>query len=240
MNPVLKMTLVAVGSAAGFAGAFTGFSFALGAKGHEIAIVGGLFPQPPDGEVAEDDPAPEPPPEIPASMRRPARKAGIGVLDIFSIDSPYSSSELDELAEKLQRKLREVEQRLVAVAERESHADDREQFQGEQYAQLQKLRTGLEEWERELRQRADEIDRDEAARADRETQSWARLSKLFEKGDAEDQGARLLSYAPEEAARILLQLKPSRAQELLDNVPGESWKDYAEAYRLMEPETAGS
>jgi flagellar motility protein MotE (MotC chaperone) len=240
MNPLLKIALVAIGSAAGFVGAFTGFSLALGAEGHEIAIIGGLFPQPPEEELAEGEGAPEPPIEPPASMRRPARKAGIGVLDVFSIESPYSSAELDDLAETLERKLREVDLRLEHVGEREARADDREQFLSERYAELQELRTDLEEWEAELRSRAAEIDRDEAARAERETQSWSRLSKLFEKGDAAEQGTRLLSYPPDEAARILHQLKPTRAQELLDNVPSDSWKDYAEAYRLLEPKPAGS
>jgi len=239
MNPIIKMTLVALGSAVGFVGAFTGFSLALGAKGHEIAIIGGLFPEPPEQEIAEGDRTPEPPPEIPASMRRPARKAGIGVLDVFSIESPYSSAELNELAETLESKLREVELRLQTVAERESRADDREQFLNERYAELQELRNDLEQWETELRLRSAEVVRDEAARAERERQSWARLSKLFEKGDAGEQGERLLGYPPDEAALILQQLKPARAQELLENVPRESWKDYAEAYRLIEPETEG-
>ena len=238
MNPLIKIALVAIGSGAGFVGAFTGFSLALGAKGHEVAIIGGLFPQPPE-EVADGEETPEPPPEIPASMRRPARKAGIGVLDVFSIDSPYSSAELDELAQTLERKLREVELRLETVAEREARADDREQFLTERYAGLQELRTALEVWETELSQRAAEVARDETARAERESQSWSRLSKLFEKGDASEQGVRLLSYPADEAARILQQLKPTRAQELLDNVPSDSWKEYAEAYRLLEPD-AGS
>ena len=164
------------------------------------------------------------------------RPAGIGVLDIFQIESPYSTAELEELVRTLEAKLDEVDQRLLDVGEREQRAEDRSTFLDEQYATLSKLRTGLETWENELRQREAEVARDEEARAAREAESWTRLAKLFEKGDAADQSERLLSYTPEEAASILFRLKPTRAQELLDQLEGDSWKQYAEAYRLREPE----
>jgi flagellar motility protein MotE (MotC chaperone) len=232
MNNVLKLTLLAAGSSAGFVGAFTGFSLALGAPIHEIAIVGSLFPAPPGEETATAGPTPAP---VPAVERRPLRKAGIGVLDVFQIESPFTSSELSELAETLENKLHEVDQRLLEVAERERRAADRAQFLDEQHAALVGLRTGLETWEDELDQREAEVERDEAARAARTTESWVRLAKLFEKGDAAEQSTRLAAYTPDEVARILHQLKPTRAQELLDSFDPQRWKDYAEAYRTAAP-----
>jgi flagellar motility protein MotE (MotC chaperone) len=232
MNNILKIGLLSAGGSLGFVGAFSGFSLALGARPHEIAMIGSLFSTPPEEAVEQVEAPPKP---IEAVERRPARAAGIGVLDVFQIASPYSSGELSELAESLERKLGEVDGRLAALDERERRADDREQFLGEQYATLAKLRTGLETLGDELDQRESEIERDEAARDARATESWSRLAQLFQKGDAASQSARLRTYTPSEAAEILHQLKPARAQELLDALTGDAWKDYAEAYRLSEP-----
>jgi len=229
MNKLLKTALIGVGASAGFLCAFVAFSRALGAGWHEIALVGPLFPAPPEEAAPQE-------PRVIIKQERPMRPAGIGVLDIFQIESPYSTAELEELVRTLEAKLDEVDQRLLDVGEREQRAEDRSTFLDEQYATLSKLRTGLETWENELRQREAEVARDEEARAAREAESWTRLAKLFEKGDAADQSERLLSYTPEEAASILFRLKPTRAQELLDQLEGDSWKQYAEAYRLREPE----
>lgn len=231
MNKTLKLALIGAGAALGFAGAFVGFSRMLGAGWHEIAVVGALFPEPP---APEDEREHEP--AVIIRHEPAARPAGIGVLDIFQLESPFTASELEELAGMLETKLAEVDQRLQEVAEREQRADDRSAFLDEQYATLNTLRTGLETWENDLRQRELDVERDEAARAEREAESWTRLAKLFEKGDAAEQSQRLLSYTPEEAASILFRLKPTRAQELLDQLEGDAWKQYAEAYRVREPE----
>lgn len=229
MNKIVKLSLIGLGASAGFLGAFVGFSRALGAPWHEIAVVGSLFPEPPPEEDGDE-------PVVIIKKEQPLRPAGIGVLDVFQIDSPYTTSELDQLVQTLENKLAEVDQRLIDVSEREQRSEDRATFLDEQYATLNKLRTGLETWENELRQREVEVERDEAARAAREAESWARLAKLFEKGEPADQSQRLMSYTPEEAAEILFRLKPTRAQELLDQLQGDSWKQYAEAYRIREPE----
>ena len=231
MNKTVKLALIGVGASIGFLGAFVGFSRLLGAEWHQIAVVGSLFPAPTEEEADEDSE-----PVVVYKERPLERPAGIGVLDVFQIESPYSSKELDELVDTLETKLAELDQRLTDVAQREEQADDRSAFLDEQYATLNKLRAGLESWENELRQREVEVERDEAARAAREAESWSRLAKLFEKGDAADQSGRLSSYTPEEAAEILFRLKPSRAQELLDQLQGEMWKEYAEAYRVRDPQ----
>jgi flagellar motility protein MotE (MotC chaperone) len=232
MNKPLKLCAIGAGGLLGFGGAFVGFSRMLGADWHEIAVVGSLFPAPSADGHAEE--AREP--EVIVKQAPAQRPASIGVLDIFQVESPFSSTELEELAQTLEHKLDELDLRLEEVAEREQRAEDRSAFLDEQYATLSQLRTGLETWENELRQREVEVERDEAARAALEAESWARLAKLFEKGDAGEQSQRLLSYSPDEAASILLRLKPARAQELLDELEGEAWKAYAEAYRMREPE----
>ena len=233
MKKPAKIALIASGSLGAFVIAFTGFALMLGTPPHEIAVMGALFPSPnveeePQAAVAQV--REEQPP------RAKVRNAGLGVLDVFRIDSPYSTSELDRLVKDVKRKLAELDQRLRDSEQREGELDERASFLDDQYATLQELRSGLEAWEAELDQRQAEVKRDESARQAREDASWKRLSKLFEKGDAREQAARLKGYEPEDAALILSQLKATRAQELLDGLPEADWQLYAEAYRLLDDE----
>ena len=231
MKKPAKIALIAGGSLGAFVIAFTGFSLMLGTPPHEIAVMGSLFPTPTVEDEAETSVARVSEEEPP---RPRVRNAGLGVLDVFRIDSPYSTSELDRLVKDVKRKLGELDQRHRESERREGELDERASFLDDQYATLQELRSGFESWEGELNLRQAEVERDESAREAREDASWRRLSKLFEKGDSREQASRLKGYEPEDAALILSQLKPARAQELLDGLPEADWQDYAEAYRLLD------
>lgn len=233
MSKGLKIGLFAGGGAIAFTFAYVAFALVLGVQPHEIPLVGKAFPAPPEAtpesasaDVTDpsDEPAPTPAPA--------AQVAGVGLLDVFQIESPYSGRELELLVSDLKRKSKEFDQRLGELAERERRTAERSEFLDEQYAQLQRLRTGLEEWENELEQRQAEVKRDEKARVEREEESWAKLGKLFAEGDAAEQGKRLAAYTPEQAARILVTMKPARAKELLDSVGADKWKEFADAYRM--------
>ncbi len=232
MNKGLKIGLIAGGGALAFTFAYVAFALVLGVQPHQIPLVGKAFPAPPETPaestptVAEDEPKSAPQPA------QGAQVAGIGLLDVFQIESPYSGQELETLVSDLKRKSKEFDQRLSELSERERRTAERSEFLDEQYAQLQRLRTGLEEWENELEQRQAEVKRDEKARVEREEESWAKLGKLFAEGDAAEQGKRLAAYTPEQAARILVTMKPARAKELLDSVGADKWKEFADAYRM--------
>ncbi len=232
MNKGLKIGLIAGGCALGFTFAYVAFALVLGVQPYQIPLVGKAFPPPPESPA-------QPPSSVAnnASGTTPrqapsAQVAGVGLLDVFQIESPYSGRELELLVSDLKRKSKEFDQRLGELAERERRSIERSEFLDEQYAQLQRLRTGLEEWESELQQRQAEVKRDEKARVEREVESWAKLGKLFAEGDAAEQGKRLATYTPEQAARILVTMKPSRAKDLLDNVGADKWKEFADAYRM--------
>lgn len=231
MKKPVKIALIASGSLGAFVIAFTGFSLILGTPPHEIGVVGALFPEPVVEEEASTEVAQVPVEQTP---RPRIRNAGLGVLDVFRIDSPYSTSELDRLVKDMKRKLGELDERLRESGDREEELDERASFLDDQYKTLQELRSGLEDWEAELNLRQAEVQRDENARVAREDASWKRLSKLFEKGDAREQATRLKGYEPDDAALILSQLKPARAQELLEGLPEADWQVYAEAYRLLD------
>lgn len=230
MNKGVKIGLMAGGGLVGFTVAYAAFALLMGVQPHALPLIGKAFPTPP-GE--EQQTTTTPPVNDPAQTApRQTQTAGIGLLDVFQIESPYSPKELEQLVGDLKRKSKEYDQRLLELSERERRAAERSEFLDEQYAQLQRLRTGLEQWEGELTQRGTEIKRDEQARIEREEESWAKLGKLFAEGDASEQGKRMASYTPEQAARILQSMKPARAKELLDNVGADKWKEFADAYRM--------
>ena len=95
----------------------------------------------------------------------------------------------------------------------------------------QSLRNQLEAYELELRRREDELDRDQAAAAEREQASWRELAAFFEEGDARKLATRLVQLDPEEAARILRALDPQRASELVNALPAERYREFLDAYR---------
>ena len=121
---------------------------------------------------------------------------------------------------------------MVELDDREERLEERALFLDEQFGSLAELRTSLERWQLELEGRQAEVERDESARAESEAESWTRLAKLFEKGDAPSLARKLEAWSPQEAAQVLRHLKPDRARDLLEGLSGESWKDYWEAYRI--------
>jgi hypothetical protein len=230
MNKGVKIGLMAGGGLLGFTFAYVAFALVLGVQPHEIPLVGKAFPAPAQEQPASVAPAPAPA----AEPKLRIETASLGLLDVFQIEAPYSSKELEQLVGDLKRKSKEYDERLAELGDRERRAAERAEFLDDQYAQLQRLRTGLEEWESELEQRQVEVQRDERTRVEREAESWAKLGKLFSEGDAAEQGKRLAAYTPDQAARILQSMKPARAKELLDNVGADKWKEFADAYRLAD------
>ena len=235
MNKNAKIALISAGGAGGFAAAYVLFALMMGASPHAIPVVGALFPAPAE---KGDEPARKAPPvasETASEARTERRAASAGLMDVFQIQSPYSSTELETLAAELKRKNTDLDTRLAEVERREKETSARAEQLDEHYAELQRLQQALEEREKALANRESSVAETDRARFEREQQGWARLGKLFSDGDATELGTRLAEYAPGDAARILHTLKPARAKELLENVGASKWREYADAYRMLEP-----
>ncbi len=235
MNKNAKLGLYAAGGLGGFLVAYVTFALMMGAAPHQIPVVGAVFPQP--QEKAKETPAPRA--EVAstpstAPTRTETRTVSAGLMDVFQIESPYASGELQGLADELKRKSAELDTRLAEVAKREQAMQLRSEQLDEHSAELQQLRQSLEERERDLAGREATATESDRSRFEREQQGWVKLAKLFADGDATELGARLAEYAPGDAARILQALKPARAKELLENVGAAKWREYADAYRLLE------
>ncbi len=227
MVSYLKPALAVLGGATLFAGAFVFSALQRGASRGDLPLIGGLLSE----KAAE--PAPEHvEPVAPAKpVHEEPRTAGLGLLDAFHIEAPLSAAELEALARDLKLGIAQIERRGAELDDRERRLADREHQLDEHYASLQELRTSLERWEQDLVGREVNVGQAEVDKEAREAESWQKMAKLFEKGDASSLARKLSAYSPGEAAQILKHLKTERARELLEGVTGESWKQYWDAYR---------
>lgn len=247
MNQSLKHLLLGAGGIALFCGAFVGFAKWRGAELHELPWIGLLFPVPHD--VAGDAPAhpdlerpsrpgaaqPEAEPVRP--RQEPSKVARAGLLDAFSLESPYSASELQALVDALEASHREAEIRLEAIAAREAAVEVREAAVADREQELAELKSRLDAMTQGAGSAPLETRRSTAEQLEELT--WSAKSALFAEGDAETLATRLIAYPPIEAARILAGLPPERAQELLGALPEARWREYAEAYASMRALSSG-
>ncbi len=239
MNSPIKMAGFAVGATALFFFAFVTFSAFSGAPMHKVAMIGRFFEPPAD---------PEENPEL-AKLKAPVDpaddktkgeliEASASIAGSFVLPSPFSSNELQALQSELKAKKTDYEQRLQKIRERERTLQERESLVEERYSELEVLRTALQEFESELSLRSEEVTRDESARALREKASWTAVAGLFEKGDAEDLVTKLLTYSPDEAAKIFTSLSVERVRSLTEALPVDRYQDYVRAWRAMQTDQA--
>lgn len=227
MKKLFKPAALALGAAFLFTAAFLGFALMRADGPHELPLIGGMFPAPAAEPEAEAATAEVAEPEAGA----PAQRAGLGLLDVFRVESPMAKEELAALAASLKSRLAALDARAAELERGEAQLAERALLLDDQMSTIHALRTELERWQTELEQREAALQKGEGEAAARDAESWGKLSKLFEKGDATSLAAKLAGYTPDEAAQVLVGLKPDRARELLEKLGGESWKDYWDAYR---------
>src|SRR5688572_5655543 len=232
MKKPLKLLALAAGALGLFGAAFFGFGLLRGGSAHALPLIGGLFPAPAGEEEVEQAQAHA---TSPAPLAPPPVQAGLGLLDVFVLESPLAAEEVQELARALKEQRAALEQRSGELDEREERLDERALFMDEQSASLAQMRAELERWQGELEERQAVLERSEAVQGERDAASWQRMAKLFEKGEAPALARRLEAWTPAEAAQLLVHLKPDRVRELLEALGGDSWKDYWDAYRAAVP-----
>lgn len=226
MSRLFEIAVLALGGLSLFAVSFLGFALSAGVPLKDLAVVGSLLPdRPPPAPAALPAPAPVTPPTDAEVVA-----AHLGLLGIWSLESPFDAGELEALASRLQAKEHDLDRRLEEARERQSYLEDRGETLGEQHAELERIRQELEAYRRELDLREEELRGDEQAAARREAASWEGTARLFRDGDASDLAERLVQFDPADAARILRSLEEDRAAELLDALPQKDWKSYADAY----------
>ena len=235
MNSPIKLAGLAAGAIGLFFFAFVTFTAFSGVPMHEVALIGGFFEAPEEPEEVDPlavlDLHPDPADEAPAAE---IIEASVNVSGSFMLPSPFSSNELQNLQSELKLKKLDYENRLRKIRERERTLEERELLVEERYSELETLRTALQEFETELSLRSEEVARDETAREAREKSSWGTVAKLFEKGDAEELISKLLTYSPEEAAKIFSSLSVDRVRALTEALPVDRYQEYVGAFRSFQ------
>ncbi len=235
MNRLIEIAAMALGALSLFSICFLGFTTLSGVPLHKVAVIGQLFPQPEEPDSTEpaglEDESSVPPPRPSETVL----KSNLGMLGVWSLPSPFSQDELQELSDDLKSRTFELDQRERTIEERERRIDDELGGLAERFRTLDELRESLERFESELELRALEVQRDEGAAAGREAQRWAQVALIFDSVEGQEAAEILAEYTPEEAASILKQLDPGTASSLLTSlrsIPSVApeWRAYVDAY----------
>jgi flagellar motility protein MotE (MotC chaperone) len=241
VNKLIEIAALILGGVSLFTVCFTSFAAMSGKPLNEVAVIGKFFEgAPPAGHEAQAPVEVEPPaPEAPRSDHE-VIEANLGMLSVFTLPSPYSPSELQELTEELKGRLFRLDQEERDLEAREQQVEEKLRGVDERLAQLTALRTSLEEFEASLIERARETERAEAAVSQRRQQRWAEVARLLDELEDADASAFLSEYEPDEAAQVLRQLDPERAAVLLAGLrtqPGvEDWRAYVDAFSETAPD----
>ncbi len=238
MSKFIEILAMALGGLSLFAVCFLGFTLASGKSLSDVPGLGGMVVEPDaEGAVDGEPDAPTASRPQPAGPRTPHDivQSSIGVMGAWGLPSPFTQVELKQLTDELKARRLELEDRERALEEREADVADRLAAIDERFDLLDRMREDLEAYERELELREQEVLRDEKARNQRVSQTWADRAVVFRGLDKNSAGVKMLDYEPAEAAQILHAMDPTEAAEILQAIP-ERWKEYLDAYASFSPQ----
>ncbi|MEZ5977605.1 MAG: hypothetical protein R3F34_05235 [Planctomycetota bacterium] len=246
----IELALLGVGGTSLFTVCFLGFASITGVPMHSVPVIGSVFPAPPEPEedpvvVVHDPTNPEsvmPQRELTQEDRK-ALESSIASLNSWSLPPPYEIEEVARLIDELTAAKTEVERREAELDTKEADfAEDLLRLQ-QRGTQMEELRHSLEQREAavdrkeaELQQLATELDRPDLVRSENAEKELLRKSLFFQTGDVESLAKRLVTFQPAEAAAILHKLEDeSRAVDILNALPADSWQEYMEAFSKTSP-----
>lgn len=227
---ISKYAAYGLGAAALLIGSFVTISALTGTPANEMKAVGGLFPESvtPEETTARNADGETPEEEREADIRSPRQvfENSTTPLGAFALQDPFSAEELRDLERQLQVKIDELARRHHELEQREREVEADRQHYLDQFAQFEQLRTALLEQRDENDANAEEIDRASNALDEKQAEIDRGLAKFFEETKAKDAASMLTkTYAPDKAARILVQLDEDRQREIMSAIyqilPGE-------------------
>lgn len=237
LNKILEYVAYAVGGLALFLASLLVFALAAGVPAHEVAIVGGFFPEPEKPtmpEVVDRDPdaAPARPKLQPKTMEEVVQGV-ISRLPTQAQVSPFEQNELQDLVTDVKRLKLQYERDIEEIELREQEVDDRQLALDERQTLLEEFTRELDAREAEIALKQAELRRDEKAAAEALDEKWKTVARAFAEGEPEALKAKLLAYDPEEGARILFNLEEERRNELLGVLEAAEFKEYNDAFSAL-------
>lgn len=247
MNRIIEIAAMAIGGMSLFLVAFVGFASLSGKDMSQVAVIGKLFPKPPEEKdehaaVAEITPAEQKGDGRARGLSDAAViEASLGVLSAWTLPSPYSTSELRVLSEEIKAKRAELEEQEHALARRERECADSEQELQERLKTLTELQQHLQTLQAELSEREQTVARQEDAVQASADSRWSAVAGVIAAIEEPTAAAkRLQEYPPEEAAKILRAMgDDERAGEILNALEETRWKEYVGAYTAEKARAGG-
>jgi len=236
LNKIIEVTAFAVGGVSLFLVSFLVFALAAGVSAHEVALLGGMFPEPePTPEVAEagEDETeegrtvlqPKTPDELVQSI--------LGNLPTLTAATPYQGGEVERIVNELKAQKLKYQELIGRVEAREEALDAREATLDEQAALINELKDGLDTQQADIELARAELERDVEIEDERQVAVAKKKSVLFidKKADVPSLARKLEEMDVAEAALILdamgdenekrrnellLAMEPTASAELLD------------------------
>ena len=165
MNKILIYLAYGIGGVALLIGSFITFSALTGTPPHEMKAVGKLFPETVEVESVDgqDDALPTPEEERERDHRSPRQvyETAATPLGAFTLQDPFSATELRELETKLQSKVDALADRARKLEQRERELDEERAYLDDLFTRITDLKTSLIEQQFEAEAVGDELIRDE-------------------------------------------------------------------------------
>jgi len=241
MSKLIEIAAMVLGGLSLFAVSFVAFTTFSGTELGDVAVIGRFFEHDDDADDASEAPS-ETPPEAPERTNAQVVEASLGVLGTWHLPAPYSSNELQALADELKMRRSRLELRRNDLDVREEALEAEKELIAERHRTLEAMQEELESFQSELVLREQEVRREERAVEETRTQRWKGIARVIAGLETPVASERLKTFEPVEAARILGQMDEERATTLLNELDGAIWKDYVDAYtdRLAELDSARS
>ena len=239
LNKVIEFTAYAVGGVSLFLVSFLVFALSAGIPAHEVALVGGLFPETEAVEVADGEGVEGARPKHQSKTPEQVLQATIGRLDtVYTAPSPFDDEEVEQLVTDLRAQKLEYEQLIDALKERELALDDRESVLDEQAELLQELKGGLDSQQAAIALARQELERDEKVADERKAAIAKNKASFYANEEAaiETLAQKLGEVAGrdmDEAALILSNLEDERAQALLLAMDGTKADELRDAWASL-------
>lgn len=235
-NKIIEFTAYAVGGIALFMASLLVFALAAGVPAHQVAIVGGLFPEPPPMEMAdasEDEDGEVVRPKIGPRSIEDVIDSTIARLPTQGGTSPFEDKELGTLIDKMKQQNLQLSRDLELLEARESKVAERDMALDERKNLLDDLMAQLSQREADIKLQQEELQRDQIAKDESDAERWTRVAQAFMKGKPDELIGKLIVYGPQDAARILANLTPDSASKLLNELDGQEFKEFNDAYSLV-------
>ena len=225
MGKLIEIIAMSIGGISLFTVCFLGFAITSGKPLAEVPLVGPLLAMDPaEGPVVK---VVSPADQIPTSARPKAEILDhtSGVLQTFSVQSPFSQVELRELADSLKDTKAELERRTKEVKTRGADLELKSEALDDREQRMAQLRVQYEEDVKELLLRESEIKRAEELSSDRDQRVYQNKASSLADLDPAEAVKRLETYKVEEVAKVLHAMEDGPAAEIVKVLPQDRWEE---------------